>query len=159
MRNDQRVVQSDFPGELLVVGPCGVDCCLHAGFLLSPKFLESPTQLRRSTLHKCQRNVFQSEARGNVQTEHFLWLSRGDCKHRLQDTFSPIWFLQNLYFCLLWNVGSGRSGTLKCTRLNVACAFCTFMSYTLPTRLLPLLSKIIHEQWLVHVAWPYIFNI
>lgn len=45
-------------------------------FLLSPKFLESPTQLTESTLHKCQTesqiNAFHSVAQGNVQTEHYF---------------------------------------------------------------------------------------
>lgn len=81
---------------------CGVDCCLHTGFLLSPKFLESPTQLRWSTLHKCQRNVFQSEVRKKMcKANTFYGWAMGTVSRGYRKHFCPFDFCRSLFLARL----------------------------------------------------------
>lgn len=81
---------------------CGVDCCLHTGFLLSPKFLESPTQLRWSTLHKCQRNVFQSEVRKKMcKANTFYGWAMGTVSRSYRKHFCPFDFCRSLFLARL----------------------------------------------------------
>lgn len=91
-----------FASELLVNSACGVDCCLHTGFLLSPKFLESPTQLRWSTLHKCQRNVFQSEVRKKMcKANTFYGWTMGTVSRGYRKHFCPFDFCRSLFLARL----------------------------------------------------------
>lgn len=74
MKNDDQVARCDLPASHLSAA-C-VEWIAAYTFLLSPRFLELRSQLRWTTLHKCQCEsqikVFHSKDGENVQTEHFL---------------------------------------------------------------------------------------